>query len=723
MHERPSLTERFSLAAFVLALLCVPPALAAEDGEPRVTSVCQIIDSSALAQHLPVAFLSGLIWQESNFHPDAVSPVGARGIAQFMPSTAADRGLANPDDPEAAIPKAAELLADLKQRFGNLGLAAAAYNAGAARVAGWLAGVGELPPETRAYVMTITQHPVEDWSRLGAARLTDDAVFPDSSCVQHIAALSRRNPAVVADSALWATWGAQISNGFSKEAAMLTTYASALSAYLSSQPIQKFYGAYISSQFRLDAFVCVALISLLLVYIRGPLNHIRDELHRNKIQLEAILRGSTLNSTDAILSKPLLAVDRSQLLRPERAARLFERAEPRAWWRRLAGFGPRGHAAGQGLFGALGREGVAAPQENGSSPAAPAPAEPATSAARPIVASDSMAQEKPPIWPPEIIPVVDVGIHKPPPPAEEAKRRGLGPLLLGAGLALFAACGAFAVCGSPPHSALAATKSQAIAGFAAAVDALKTPLDAITGSSRREEERAAMRDLSAQLTQSTVRLDQIEHDYKERSDKLSELMDQDSLSRFADIAGRLDKLEQKAAAPAPPASQLADITTRLDKLEKSAGLAAASASQIADIATRLDKLEKRAAGAATPASEVAASGTRLDKTGMRPASAAAGSATPLVPAMPKQSTLTARAEPLAPNARAKPDDARPLLREYSVEYVQGGIAIVYSRYGSRQVAPGDMIPGAGRVLRIERRGGNWVVLTSLGVIAGGPAPY
>ena len=199
MHERPSLTERFSLAAFVLALLCVPPALAAEDGEPRVTSVCQIIDSSALAQHLPVAFLSGLIWQESNFHPDAVSPVGARGIAQFMPSTAADRGLANPDDPEAAIPKAAELLADLKQRFGNLGLAAAAYNAGAARVAGWLAGVGELPPETRAYVMTITQHPVEDWSRLGAARLTDDAVFPDSSCVQHIAALSRRNPAVVAE--------------------------------------------------------------------------------------------------------------------------------------------------------------------------------------------------------------------------------------------------------------------------------------------------------------------------------------------------------------------------------------------------------------------------------------------------------------------------------------------------------------------------------------------
>src|SRR5208282_1832800 len=174
MRERPSLTKWSSLAAFVPGLLCVHPAPAAENGESLVSSVCRIIDSSALAQHLPVTFLTQLIWQESNFRPDALSPVGARGIAQFMPGTAAERGLANPDDPEAAIPKAAELLANLKQRFGNLGLAAAAYNAGAARVASWLAGAGELPPETRAYVMTVTRHPLEDWNGFGAAKLTDD---------------------------------------------------------------------------------------------------------------------------------------------------------------------------------------------------------------------------------------------------------------------------------------------------------------------------------------------------------------------------------------------------------------------------------------------------------------------------------------------------------------------------------------------------------------------
>ena len=288
-----------SLAAFVLALLCVPPALAAEDGESLVASVCRIIDSSALAQHLPVAFLTGLIWQESNFQPDAVSPVGARGIAQFMPGTAAERGLANPSDPEAAIPKAAELLASLKQRFGNLGLAAAAYNAGATRVANWLAGLGVLPPETRGYVMIVTRHPVEDWSGLGAAKLTDDAVFPDSSCVQHIAAMSREEPAVFANPVLWAP-----SSGFSKGAAMWNEYISALNTYLSSPPVQKFYTTYISSQPRWDVFVCVALIFFLLVYISRPLKNIRDELRRNKIQLEAIISGNTVDA-NPILSRPV----------------------------------------------------------------------------------------------------------------------------------------------------------------------------------------------------------------------------------------------------------------------------------------------------------------------------------------------------------------------------------------------------------------------------------
>ena len=78
-----------------------------------------------------------------------------------------EAGSNNPFDPEEAIPKSAELLADLKQRFGNLGLAAA-YNAGPARVANWLAGHGNLPAETRAYVLIIARHPVEDWIACGS---------------------------------------------------------------------------------------------------------------------------------------------------------------------------------------------------------------------------------------------------------------------------------------------------------------------------------------------------------------------------------------------------------------------------------------------------------------------------------------------------------------------------------------------------------------------------
>ena len=68
-----------------------------------------------------------------------MSPVGAQGIAQFMPGTASERGLFDPFDPVSALPKAAEFLEELHHTFGNLGLAAAAYNAGPMVVGNWAA--------------------------------------------------------------------------------------------------------------------------------------------------------------------------------------------------------------------------------------------------------------------------------------------------------------------------------------------------------------------------------------------------------------------------------------------------------------------------------------------------------------------------------------------------------------------------------------------------------
>jgi hypothetical protein len=127
-------------------------------------TLCDALVASAQANGLPIVFFSNLIWQESRFHPDAVSRAGALGIAQFMPKTAAAVGLDNPLDPQQALPASARLLARLYREFGNWGLATAAYNAGGKRVTDWLSKGTALPKETRDYVLTITGRPVEQWS-------------------------------------------------------------------------------------------------------------------------------------------------------------------------------------------------------------------------------------------------------------------------------------------------------------------------------------------------------------------------------------------------------------------------------------------------------------------------------------------------------------------------------------------------------------------------------
>ena len=88
----------------------------------------------------------------------------AQGIAQFMPTTADWRGLSNPFDVSAALKASASYLRDLRARFGNLGLAAAAYNAGPQRVQDWLSARGGLPKETRHYVQIVTGHSADEWT-------------------------------------------------------------------------------------------------------------------------------------------------------------------------------------------------------------------------------------------------------------------------------------------------------------------------------------------------------------------------------------------------------------------------------------------------------------------------------------------------------------------------------------------------------------------------------
>jgi hypothetical protein len=184
-------------------------------------TLCGLIETAASANNLPKSFFTRLIWQESALRATATSPAGAQGVAQFMPGTAAERGLANPFDPETAIPASAKFLAELSTRFGNLGLAAAAYNAGPARVAAFLAGHSEMPLETRAYVYAITRQTIEDWAK--PATDAGAAVKPqtdDPSCLSIVTALRRAAPADSVGQTPFAPWGVQIAGNFSKAIAL-----------------------------------------------------------------------------------------------------------------------------------------------------------------------------------------------------------------------------------------------------------------------------------------------------------------------------------------------------------------------------------------------------------------------------------------------------------------------------------------------------------------------
>jgi hypothetical protein len=111
-----------------------------------------LIDSAA-RWNLSAALLAAQLMAESNFNPFAVSAVGAEGIAQFMPGTAASYGLADPFDPVQAIDAQAHLMSDLIHQFGSPELALAAYNAGPAPVEA--CDCVPAIPETSAYVARI----------------------------------------------------------------------------------------------------------------------------------------------------------------------------------------------------------------------------------------------------------------------------------------------------------------------------------------------------------------------------------------------------------------------------------------------------------------------------------------------------------------------------------------------------------------------------------------
>lgn len=207
-----------SFRRFLFVLICGPLGLSTFQivliarAEAEVTSqkeICETLSSAAAANGVPVRFFTRLIWQESRFNPAALSRAGAQGIAQFMPPTAVNTKLANPFDPASAIYKSAELLARLRTRFGNFGLAAAAYNAGPKRVADWLAGRSGLPQQTIGYVQTVTGYSVSEW-RTASAELPLRAA-PVDRCANASEDMTYETPRrAAASNAEAAPWGVQL---------------------------------------------------------------------------------------------------------------------------------------------------------------------------------------------------------------------------------------------------------------------------------------------------------------------------------------------------------------------------------------------------------------------------------------------------------------------------------------------------------------------------------
>jgi soluble lytic murein transglycosylase-like protein len=116
-------------------------------------SVAAAIQGAAERHHLSTDLVEAVAWQESRLHQNAVSPKGARGVMQLMPSTAKSVGV-DANSLDGNVNGGATYLAQMMIRFdGDLIKSLAAYNAGPAAVARY----GGVPPwrETRNYVDAI----------------------------------------------------------------------------------------------------------------------------------------------------------------------------------------------------------------------------------------------------------------------------------------------------------------------------------------------------------------------------------------------------------------------------------------------------------------------------------------------------------------------------------------------------------------------------------------
>ena len=177
-----------------------------------------------------------------------------------------------------------------------------------------------------------------------------------------------------------------------------------------------------------------------------------------------------------------------------------------------------------------------------------------------------------------------------------------------------------------------------------------------------------------------------------------EKLDRDPTPKLAEISARLDKLDHD------PSTKLAEISSRIERIERQV-----SSNEQAGSITPVPLPVARTAAVPSPAPPVVVAASTI----AAPSSKSDGAKIEIAKAeIPKADTARA-------DAVAKPDlPVKPAIVDgWMLRDVYGGVALVEGRAGGlREVAPGEYVPGVGEIRSIERRGRNWVVVTSRGII-------
>ena len=159
--QRASVEQQLKFIKFPVApavpmpvSFAVPPPVAYACEPVAQPELSKMIETVAREQSVDPALVREVARQESGFHPCAVSPKGAAGLMQLMPSTQAQLEVRDPFNPQESLSAGAKLLKQLLDRYhGDLALALSAYNAGMTRV-DKISAVPEIP-ETQGYVTNI----------------------------------------------------------------------------------------------------------------------------------------------------------------------------------------------------------------------------------------------------------------------------------------------------------------------------------------------------------------------------------------------------------------------------------------------------------------------------------------------------------------------------------------------------------------------------------------